>query len=335
MQYVLRVDVPEQPEQVLSISPMDRGHLVHRTLDRFLREVLERPHSERPKPDEPWTDTDRSRLREIALEECAGYEARGLTGKAIFWERDRRAILRNLDLFLTEDDSSRADERRELLASEMAFGFADADFPPLAVELSDGRVLRFRGSADRVDVTDDGDLVVIDYKTGSKRPYLHLSEDDPDRAGSRLQLPIYGRAARVAADRPDGDVWAGYWFITEKEHFAWEGYELTKVVDERFDEVLRIIVDGIESGHFPQRPPEPTWRPWVECGVLRSRWARHAGSLARVGTQADGAGARPLSSSRLPGGDRCLSSSSSTLAPTRATNQPGRRSARASTRRCS
>ena len=150
MHQVLRVDIPELPEERYELSPLDRGNLVHETLDAFLREALQRTAGA-PAPDTPWSDADRIRLRELGEDVCAGYEAQGLTGRRLFWHRDQRRILADLDRFLTEDSNLRAAHRMQTIATELRFGFSTDSAPPVEVTLSDGRILRFRGAADRVD----------------------------------------------------------------------------------------------------------------------------------------------------------------------------------------
>ncbi len=124
LEYVLRVDIPELPEERYEVSPLDRGSLVHETLDAFLAEVLARPGGA-PAPDTPWADADRARLREIADARCAVYEAQGRTGRRLFWHRDRRRILAELDRFLAEDSKIRADFGFTPIATELRFGFVD------------------------------------------------------------------------------------------------------------------------------------------------------------------------------------------------------------------
>ena len=57
------------------------------------------------------------------------------------------------------------------MAAELAFGFPGAELGTVALDLPDGRAVRFRGFADRVDVADDGTLHVLDYKTGKADAY--------------------------------------------------------------------------------------------------------------------------------------------------------------------
>jgi ATP-dependent helicase/nuclease subunit B len=256
---VLEVEIPEAPEDALSISPADRGSLVHEALERFLREVLARGA---PEPGEPWSGADRARIVEIAGEVCARFERTRVTGHRLLWERAQEEIRRDLLAVLARDDARRAQRGLRPIAAELAFGMRGGT-PPVEIPLSDGRALRLRGSIDRIDRADDGTIVVVDYKTG--RAYQpQISAGDPDRAGRLLQLFVYAHAARAAVGDPAARICSTYWFISPRGGFAEQGYEITDAIAQRFDLVLRTIVDGIAAGAFPCAV-EPTSRrtPWI------------------------------------------------------------------------
>ncbi len=259
VQTVLHVDPVERPEDIMQLAPIERGNLVHQILDRFVGEVRGRPDAGRP-----WRNTDRARLREIAEEECAIAEASGVTGRRLLWHRDRRLILAELGAFLDADQAYRLDGAVETLATELPFGMTNGAGAAVEVPLGDGRVVRVRGMADRVDRRADGTLVVIDYKTGSEGPYKALSHDDPVTAGTHLQLPVYAYAARAAFGARATDVEAYYWFVGKGKNRK-VGYEVDAEVDGLFTTALRLIVDGIEGGVFPLRPKEPAPSPFISC----------------------------------------------------------------------
>ncbi|HVM52398.1 MAG TPA: PD-(D/E)XK nuclease family protein [Acidimicrobiales bacterium] len=218
--YLLRVEPVEAPERRLEMEAHEKGSLVHEILERFVAERI--------------------------AEECfAPYEARGATGRAMFWRRDRQRILADLDRFLVED------EGRPVHAE---LGFDGVPYP-----LPDGRSVFMRGSVDRVDRDADGTLVVIDYKTGSTYGYNDLSEDDPHLGGTHLQLAMYAAAA-VDALGP-APVRAYYWFTSNKGGFAQTGYRVTAAVRDDVGAALATIVDGIRAGVFPLRPSAQ--RPWT------------------------------------------------------------------------
>ena len=262
---VLGVEEVENPEDQLEITPKDRGSLVHEALERFIAEVLDRPPADQPGPDDPWTTTDRHRLFEIAEELGRDYENHGLTGRAVFWHRDRRRILLDLDRFVADDSTHRAERRLRPVAAELAFGLAGASLDTVALALPDGRAVHFRGKADRVDVSEDGTIEVVDYKTGSSSAYRALSEDDPDAGGRRLQLVVYGEAARRLRADASSPVRAEYWFVSARGKFDRVGYAVTPAVVATVSQTLGTVVAGIEAGVFPAFPTATSTATRVEC----------------------------------------------------------------------
>ena len=126
-------------------------------------------------------------------------------------------------------------------------------------------MLRFRGAADRIDLTEDGGLRVIDYKTGRPDDYRALSPDNPDDRGTHLQLVVYGVAARAYRQEPQAPVTAEYWFVGDRPGLTTIGYEVTDEVLARVGTTLATIVDGIEQGVFPARPTANSSDPFVRC----------------------------------------------------------------------
>jgi ATP-dependent helicase/nuclease subunit B len=248
---ILQVHTVENPEDELRITPLARGNLMHQALEEFTQQVLDRTQAEQPGPDDPWSASDRDRMMAIGERLCDSYEHQGLTGRPIFWRRDRRAILADLQQFLSLDSLNRRLCRTRLFAAELAFGIGGSLTPAVPVELADGRVMYFKGRADRVDFAEDGTLHVVDYKTGRAIGALTA---DPDQRGTKLQLPVYGAAARLRAGKPNAAVQADYWFVTSKYKFKRVGYLVTPAVLERVGQTLSTIVAGIESGVFPPHP---------------------------------------------------------------------------------
>ncbi len=236
-----RRDTPEQLDQV---SALERGSLLHTVLERFIGESLASP----PAPHEPWSAAQGDRLHAIASEVFADAEARGATGPAIRWRREQVDLRAVLDQFLVDDSAQRAARSSTPLAVELAFGIGDA--APLEVRLPGGRVLSFRGFIDRIDRTEAGDAVVLDYKSGKHDRYAGLA-DDPVAAGTKLQLPLYALAAAQATGASVGS--AHYWFIESGRSI---GYHLDPDRLARFHDVLGAITDGISAGMFLAHPGE-------------------------------------------------------------------------------
>ena len=156
----------------------------------------------------------------------------------------------------------------------------------MEIPLDDGRALRFRGRADRLDITGDGTLHVVDYKTGKlSDSYRAITDDDPVAGGTKLQLPVYGLAARAYHGHAGTPVRAEYWFATSRGEFKRKGYEITEDVLARASVTVGAIVEGIEAGRFPAHPEDrKSTNVYVSChscdpdalGVveLRRQWER-------------------------------------------------------------
>ena len=250
----------EDPGDAETISPMDRGTLVHTILERFFRERLGR-HA-----DAEWTPSDHDELLQVADDVEAMFRARGLTGRPLLWQAEWAALRRHLRRILEADGR---DERLVGVApAEVELGFGHEGEPTaVQIDLGDGRELHFGGRVDRIDRSPDGrKLVVLDYKTGSARQYgvidVEHAEHDIVARGTLLQLPIYALAAK--ARFPDAElVEAYYWFVGQRGAIEMKGGPVDDAAAARFESVVRTIVDGIEGGLFPARPGDDDWRPGV------------------------------------------------------------------------
>lgn len=256
-QRVLGVQAADSPEDLLEISPLDKGSLVHEALEEFLKEQIGAQAV--PAPGQAWSSEQRAKLSDIGRRLCDEAERKGLTGTPVYWRHHRNQILADLDTFLSEDDAVRLACGTTPIASELAFG-AGSELAAIPVELPNGKQVLFRGQADRVDAG-GGQLVVTDYKTGKAEKYKKLEQAkqgddwDPVQRGTRLQLPVYGLAARAQAGNPAVPVSARYWFVTAKESFKAYGFDLGETVLSPFGEAVATITEGIAAGVFCDRPP--------------------------------------------------------------------------------
>ena len=252
--HVLRLGSLDTPEEIFSISALDRGTLSHEILERFIDASVQSGNL--PPPGEPWRDDDRERLMHIAAESFRGAETRGVTGKRLLWEMAKTEILSDLENFLEADSTLREASGTADMRVETRFGFGGAT--TAVVEPETG--INFRGMIDRIDISGDGQRVlVVDYKTGSAEPYKGL-DDDPIDQGRRLQLGVYSLAARALFPEADS-VAAAYWFSTNRGGFQFVPTAHFNITDdsvaERFRQGVTSIVDGINAGLFPANPGPP------------------------------------------------------------------------------
>ena len=263
VQHVLGVKATEDPEDQYRISPLDRGSMVHQVLADWLQSALETEPL--PSPGAAWSTNTLDALTVHAEREIDHLERRGMVGRPVYWGRDRQVIMDDFDWFVDFDQQQRADYQSHPIATELAFGMPGSAAEPVELSLPDGRTLRLRGAIDRVDETASGELIVIDYKTGSSRGYAKLSSNDPTLGGTHLQLVLYALAAQVILGRPDAPTRGQYWFVSDKGGFDTAGYAITDDVYSEGLAIIAQIVNGIESGFFPPRPAAGGFASWIDC----------------------------------------------------------------------
>ena len=254
---VLGLKAVEEPEEIESIDPMNRGALVHRVLERFLEEL----DGAGTPPAESRRAEQLVRLEEIGHEECEEAESRGITGYPLLWRYERQAILDDLRAWYEQELADPDAGRYEHGAYEVRFGPSrhgpDASplssDEPLRIETG-GRELLVQGRMDRVDYSErTGAYRVVDYKTGSVK-----SEHRNGRlAGGRaLQLPLYllAGAERTGSVPARGE--AQYFFASRygnfrRVTFTNEDYEARR---EELGRILSSFSEGMRTGNFHARP---------------------------------------------------------------------------------
>ena len=301
---VLGIAAPEQPEEIATISPLDRGSLIHTILERFIKTAQEQ--RKLPRHDRTWSEDHIRLLMTIEEEEFRKVEERGVTGKPLLWEVAQAEIRSDLRRFIAEDFDLRHKHRVSPHSVEKAFGISDHrddEEPPLGpVEWSGAAgQIRFRGVIDRIDVSPDGsDALVLDYKTGGTTEYTNMDRD-PVRRGTRLQLPVYGLAARQLLG-DEVDVKVAYWFVSDKGNFKTRPQKPAPLDEmlEPFADAVETITDGIGGGLFPANPGKDrancTYCDFKNlCPTRRARhWERKRGDkrLAAYVSLTEGGGSR-------------------------------------------
>jgi len=130
------------------------------------------------------------------------------------------------------------------------------------------------GKIDRIDMNEDGDVLVLDYKTGSKSAKEDHGTQDEWR---NLQLPIYRLLAKEAG-YPLEKIQTGYIKIgaTEKDvkfdYPDWDDAQL-QCANDRFE----MIVDQVKRGEYADAPavPPPSYSEelsWIcqDSGIIDS-----------------------------------------------------------------
>jgi ATP-dependent helicase/DNAse subunit B len=159
------------------------------------------------------------------------------------------------------------------IAYEQKFGIADMS--PLKIDLGTETVL-VRGVIDRLDRNSEGDIRVVDYKSGSS----HLEPKDL-RNGARLQLPLYAMAAEQTLQL--GSVTEGiYWMIQAAKPGALKLSRFETDQGQGVKEAIQVVVEqlkkilaGIRAAEFPPNPPKSGCSPY--CPAVQWCWRYEPG----------------------------------------------------------
>lgn len=237
---VLDLEVTAPPSLGLDIAQV--GSILHKVLEEVYRTA--------DNPEE--VESVLKRLPEVAKSVFATAPQDFGFRPSELWELEQGQFIAMLETTIVA--LAKASEGWKPMAYEQAFGIQDT--PPLEIKL-DGEKVLLRGLIDRIDQDADGNLRVVDYKTGSS----HLSKEDLMH-GRRLQLPLYALAAKEALKLGE-PIEGMYWKIRAAESgslklstFKSETGEGIEVAIQTSKEHLTRILKGIRTGDFPPVPPK-------------------------------------------------------------------------------
>lgn len=229
---ILGLSAPAEDEDEDSISALDKGSLVHKILERFVKEGK----------------SGFEELRKLAEQEFKTAEGRGITGRHLLWEVTKGEILAGLREFLDA-------EVKWFGGSAPVESKAEVQFEKISVAVDGLGDVWFKGKIDRLDVLDDGEVRVRDFKTG--RPDKYTSGNTAQNAatvanGQALQLPVYTAAARLTY--PNAPVKASYSFpLASTPRNDGRPYDDEQDLPE-FRTTLQRIVGTARAGVFPATP---------------------------------------------------------------------------------
>lgn len=259
LQYGLGLSALEEPERTMTLEPTDRGHLIHRALEKFWR--AESVAGRLPLPASDLAGA-LERVEAVASAVLGEFAARGVTGPSVLWRAARSEIIADL----------RESVRRTIAdtsgfvpsAFELSFGtmpLEDGGVAAGSVTLPGERALGFRGRIDRVDVAGTRGRVV-DYKTGKAAPKpKKRSGDDEEgelfppvfQGGQTVQRPLYVLAAQQAF--PGVATWeALYDYCTQRGEFKTEGVAVDATTLERLAALVEGIASDADAGRYPFLP---------------------------------------------------------------------------------
>jgi ATP-dependent helicase/nuclease subunit B len=237
----------EENETIEAMDPLAKGSIVHKILERFLKEhaggkFLHTSFESLQKHLE-------ERGRELLEEE------RPVGLPDLLWEIERDRILQTLRNWLAFEKSRQSDGFLPIWL-ERSFGtFSLKEKTPALTIQTTGHRLDFRGRIDRIDLTQDGKHArVIDYKTEKIPKPMTGKRKTPLMAGERIQVAIYREALAAIEDSGKLELIEGeYLHVTTGEEvpvpIVFTNEELLEA-GLRLREILEVMAKGMEAGVF-------------------------------------------------------------------------------------
>jgi len=248
---ILRTEVVDErePDPGTWLDHKDRGSLLHEIFDLFVKELARRK-------EHPSLNSHANLLDSIAADVVNRWKKACPPPSSVVFDREAEEILEVCAIFLrSEEDRCRA---LQPAFSEVPFGLghppeegALGSGDPVEISLSGGSSFFLRGSIDRMDLQEDGNWRIRDYKTGA--PFV-LDSSDPLEEGRRLQYALYVRAADILLKNCgfDGTVAeTGYLFPGLKgqgRDLSLPAATVVNALDGVLEEAFNKMRDGLFSG---------------------------------------------------------------------------------------
>jgi RecB family exonuclease len=172
VKHVLRLKPLEEVTE--DISPLDRGSAVHGILHRFYKEW-----------DKPVTAENRIEATALLRKLADNAYDRALVADTFRNRRDQQ-------LFLTVIVERFLDAEEVFWKQGMKPAFLEQKIEAYKLTLSDGSEVEINAKVDRIDVDEQGNFIIVDYKTG-KYPTPKTKGDQ-----EIFQLPVYAVMAQQA-----------------------------------------------------------------------------------------------------------------------------------------
>lgn len=187
--HTLKIEKMEEPE--LGLDSRLLGEVYHKALELFYLELKQRSLSILSADDVLLQEIFESSIKSA----IAWLEATRKFRHTDFWQYEQKEISFRLRRFFVKERERAVRSGGEFVPAyfEKGFGFKEADSAPALVIKVDGQVVKMHGRVDRIDVSSDGRVKVIDYKSSSAA----ISKNEA-LAGRNMQLPVYAMAVTDA-----------------------------------------------------------------------------------------------------------------------------------------
>jgi ATP-dependent helicase/nuclease subunit B len=258
-QHVLKLDEQSEPEEGMDV--MQRGSLLHGILEHLHRRLVE----ENLALSAEMQETVLRYLDETCEAQFRRAPARLGFRPTALWKHEQAEMKRLLTALVTWECQSESAYQPHL--QEFRFGVRGAEHPSQPIHNRAGESILFHGVIDRIDRAANGQLRVLDYKSGSS-PYTTKEMEE----GRALQNPLYALVAAGILQNPVGS--AAYLRLPKRDlsgKLEFDGgIPANNATVQAAVEIAHEFVARIRGGFFPALPAKPTGRALTcsaTCGL--------------------------------------------------------------------
>jgi ATP-dependent helicase/nuclease subunit B len=174
------------------------------------------------------------------------------------WRYEQKELFRLLKTLVVWECESNGDQARfQPYLQEVRFGLAGEKLPALNLDDGGGEKYRVAGVIDRVDIDGEGNLSVIDYKSGSSG----FSKNDLEH-GLAFQTAIYASAVEPLLGTNARVMESAYLHIPTREKSGVLKFNERPSRDVVVQGILALAVEFIkliQRGEFPSKPGKSAW----------------------------------------------------------------------------
>lgn len=249
-EYILKLEARDDPEE--GIDAMQRGSILHSVLAHLYKRLADDGITLIT----PNLDTILNHLNESCDYLFPTAPQRYGFRPSALWRYEQEELHRMLRILVAWECEENGEATRYIpYLLEAGFGIRQDSLPPLEINVDDTR-FQVRGLIDRLDKDGNGNLRVLDYKSGSTK----YSQSDL-RKGLALQTPLYALAAeQFLVGEGERVAESHYWHITIREasgSLRFDGTVRDHELAETAVQQAALNVERTRSGIFPAAPEKP------------------------------------------------------------------------------